>query len=141
MVEYLHPGVYVTEIAFTAKPIEGVFTSPAPVDPASAVARDAQGASTPEPDWTQHNDSDPGVTLVQLFASLSESSLFGAQPQPAARAARALTGRGVVQGLGVEGRDPGGSGDLKVSPGLALATDGRPIVAESATAARRVWKP
>jgi hypothetical protein len=28
------------------------------------------------PDWTDHNDSDPGVTLIELFAFLAESLLF-----------------------------------------------------------------
>ena len=25
------------------------------------------------PEWTDHNDSDPGITLIQLFAHLAES--------------------------------------------------------------------
>jgi hypothetical protein len=35
------------------------------------------------PDWTDHNDSDPGVTLIQLFASLAESLLYRANRIPA----------------------------------------------------------
>lgn len=31
---------------------------------------------TYEPDWTNHNPSDPGVTLVELFAYLSEMMLY-----------------------------------------------------------------
>ena len=35
------------------------------------------------PDWTDHNDSDPGVTLIQLFAFLAESLLYRANRIPA----------------------------------------------------------
>jgi hypothetical protein len=28
------------------------------------------------PEWTDHNDSDPGITLIELFAFLTESLLF-----------------------------------------------------------------
>jgi predicted phage baseplate assembly protein len=28
------------------------------------------------PEWTDHNESDPGIALVQLFAWLTETSLF-----------------------------------------------------------------
>ncbi|HEX8115946.1 MAG TPA: hypothetical protein VF521_01615, partial [Pyrinomonadaceae bacterium] len=31
---------------------------------------------TYEPDWTNHNPSDPGITLVELFAYLSEMMLY-----------------------------------------------------------------
>ena len=33
-------------------------------------------ASTRTPDWTELNDSDPGITLVQLFAFLALAVLF-----------------------------------------------------------------
>jgi hypothetical protein len=35
------------------------------------------------PDWTDHNDSDPGITLIQLFAFLTESLLYRATAFPA----------------------------------------------------------
>ena len=74
MPEYLHPGVYVTEIAHSAKPIEGVSTSTADLIGSDTIARFQQLAQH-VPDWTQHNDSDPGVTLLELFAFLTESIL------------------------------------------------------------------
>ena len=102
MVERLYPGVYVTEIPCNAKPIEGVPTSTAHTNPLPAAAREAQLPNEPTPGWTQHNDSDPGVTLLQMFAWLNESTLFAAQPHPAGRVARVPTGWGVVQGLALE---------------------------------------
>jgi hypothetical protein len=37
------------------------------------------------PDWTEHEDSDPGITLIQLFGFLTESLLFRADLSPEAR--------------------------------------------------------
>ncbi len=37
------------------------------------------------PDWTDHNDSDPGVTLLQLFAFLGEQLLYRTPPPRAQR--------------------------------------------------------
>ena len=141
MVERLYPGVYVTEIPGTAKPIEGVSTATAHTNPLPAAARDAQLPNEPVPAWTQHNDSDPGVTLLQMFAWLNESTLFATQPHPAGRVAHVPTGWGVVQGLALEGHDPGRSGNLRLSPGSALTVEGRPIEPESATVAHRAKKP
>ena len=28
------------------------------------------------PEWTNHNDSDPGITLIQLFAWMTDMQLF-----------------------------------------------------------------
>lgn len=141
MVEYLYPGVYVTEMQSHVKPIEGVATSAPPTDPLHAAAREAQLPADPAPAWTQHNGSDPGVTLLQLFAWLSESSLFRAPPNAVDHAMHASTGRGVAQGLAVEGHDPSAAGRLNLSPGLAMTPAGRPIETESATTAHRVKKP
>ena len=38
------------------------------------------------PDWTEHNDSDPGVTIVELFAFLTESLLYRQDRSPRGRA-------------------------------------------------------
>ena len=140
MVERLYPGVYVTEIPCSAKPIEGVSTATAHTSLLHAAARDVQLPNESTPGWTQHNDGDPGVTLLQAFAWLNESTLFGAPLHPARRVAHVPTGRSVVQALALEGRDPGG-GNLRVSPGSALTVEGQPIEPESATAAHRVKKP
>jgi hypothetical protein len=72
MVERVYPGVYVTEIPFDAKPIEGV--------PTASPHADAVRTSGRSPDWTEHQPSDAGITLAQLFAWVGESSLFRAQP-------------------------------------------------------------
>ena len=39
------------------------------------------------PEWTNFNDSDPGVTLIQLFAFLTESLLYRATRSPSATGA------------------------------------------------------
>jgi phage tail sheath protein FI len=82
MPEYLAPGVYVVEVEGTAKPIEGI--------PASiadrimrALAHDLRKHLVAfAPDWTDHNESDPGVTLVALFAWLAEQSLYRMEALP-----------------------------------------------------------
>ena len=32
------------------------------------------------PEWTDHNPSDPGITLVELFAYLTEMLIYRVQP-------------------------------------------------------------
>jgi hypothetical protein len=59
MAEYLHPGVYLTEVSFRSHPIEGVSTS--------------------QTDWTEPNAHDPGVTLLQ-FPAFAAESLFYRMP-------------------------------------------------------------
>jgi hypothetical protein len=52
-----------------------------------ALARDlAQRVSAFAPDWTDFNDSDPGVTIAELFAFLAESLLAGPGQSPRATA-------------------------------------------------------
>jgi hypothetical protein len=129
MVEYLHPGVYVTEIPFHAKPIDGVNTSTADGDITQAAEHSAPLSA---PDWTQHNDSDPGVTFSQLFAWLGESLLFRAP---------ANAGWGAAQGLALEPQDANKPPPVTVSRGLAIAADGRPCESESNRSAHHVRKP
>jgi len=97
MPEYLYPGVYVEETNAGVNPIPGVSTS---IDgPAlESLAADVRRAMrTHVPEWTEMNESDPGVTLVEVFAFLAESLLFRAGEIPergraaALRAAAALT--------------------------------------------------
>jgi len=132
MVEYLHPGVYVTEMPFHAKPIDGVPTSTAQGDIVHDALRSASLPSVPAPDWTQHNESDPGVTLLQVFAWLGESTLFGAP---------ANMGWGVAEGLAVESRDAGKPPEVTVSRGLAFGADGRLCESESSRSTHHVRKP
>jgi hypothetical protein len=61
MIERLHPGVYVIELPFEAKPIDGV--------------------ATPSlPDWTDDNVHDPGVTLLSLLVYTLDAPLHRAHP-------------------------------------------------------------
>ena len=102
MPEYLYPGVYVEAADAESKPIPGVSTSVGIGDPAlAAIADDLRRTiRTHAPDWTNLNESDPGVTLVELFAFLSESLLYRADRIPervrgsALRAAAALAALG-----------------------------------------------
>ena len=43
------------------------------------------------PDWTDWEAHDPGITLVELFAFLTESLLYRADPSPATRTPRCGT--------------------------------------------------
>ena len=100
MPEYLSPGVYVEEIDAGIKPIPGVSTSldgPALENLATEFRR---AMRTSVPGWTEINESDPGVTLLEIFAFLSEGLLYRANHVPergraaASRAIAALTGLG-----------------------------------------------
>ncbi|HVG04797.1 MAG TPA: hypothetical protein VM937_07620 [Burkholderiaceae bacterium] len=75
MPEYLAPGVYVTEIASEAKPIEGVSTSTAGLIGSDTVAM-LQQLVKHAPDWTEQNTHDPGVALLELLAWLAESLVY-----------------------------------------------------------------
>ena len=97
MPEYLYPGVYLEESEARVKPIPGVPTS---IDDVSlrALADDFRKATAARiPGWTDVQDADPGVTLMELFAWLTESLLYRANAIPrrvrdaAARAVTALS--------------------------------------------------
>jgi hypothetical protein len=83
MPEYLHPGVYVEDTQPGAKSIAGVATS---IDAATlgALAVELRRAmQTHVPNWTDSNESDPGITLLEVSAFLAESLLFRADQIPA----------------------------------------------------------
>ena len=82
MIERLYPGVYLAEVEFNAKPIDGVpTTQPGELGVAShAVERAAHPAHTPE--WTDHQAGDPGVTLVEVFGFLGDSLLYRTDLSP-----------------------------------------------------------
>jgi len=135
MVEHLYPGVYLSEVAFNAKPIDGVSTS----SPLARADAEHDHAVPDTPQWTQHHQGDPGITLVQLFAWFGESLLFRASP-PMANHAAAFAHWGVAQGLAVEAGDRCAP-DVSVTPGTATRADGQPIAADSPTAAHHIRKP
>jgi hypothetical protein len=96
MPEYLFPGVYVEEMDSGVKPIPGVPTS---IDRAAleSLAADFQKTlQSSVPQWTDPAESDPGVTLLEVFAFVAEGLVFRADEIPergraaARRAAAAL---------------------------------------------------
>ena len=97
MPEYLSPGVYVEEVDAGMQSIPGVSTS---IDSArfeSLVAELKKTVVAQVPAWSGSNEADPGVTLLELFAWLTENLLYRAHDIPergrnaALRAATALS--------------------------------------------------
>jgi hypothetical protein len=78
--EYLYPGVYVEESDAAVHPIPGVSLDDATLNRISADFRRTMDVHAPG--WTNQAEADPGLTLVELFAFLSESLLFRAQQIP-----------------------------------------------------------
>ena len=76
MPEYLAPGVYVLEIDAKAKPIPGVPTRIDDEELRAIALIIRERLARFGPQWTDFNDSDPGVTLLELFAFLTESLLY-----------------------------------------------------------------
>lgn len=99
MIERLYPGVYLEEVAFNAKPIDGVPTA----------------APAPAPAWTDHNTHDPGTTLLELLAYALEPLQYRAD----------LAAPGTAQGLAV--KPANADTHLQVSPGVALDSLGRTL--------------
>jgi len=73
MPEYLAPGVYIEEYDANPQPIPGVSTS---IDDATARALFDRFKDLVPPDWSGFNESDPGITLVNLLAWLAEALLY-----------------------------------------------------------------
>ena len=75
MPEYLAPGVYVVEVAARVRPIEGV-----PTSVTSFLGKDAvekwQRRLADHPSWTDHDQHDPGITMLELLAWLSETLAY-----------------------------------------------------------------
>jgi len=76
MPEYLHPGVYVVEVAAGGKPIEGVSTSTVGMISSDCINKLHRLTTVPAPEWTQYNDHDPGITVLELLAWLTESLIY-----------------------------------------------------------------
>jgi hypothetical protein len=97
MPEYLSPGVYVEEVDAGTQSIPGVSTSIDSARLQSLVAELKKTVVAQVPAWTGSSEADPGVTLLELFAWLSENLLYRAHdiPEPgrtaALRAAAALS--------------------------------------------------
>jgi len=82
MPEYLAPGVYVEEYDADPQPIPGVSTS---IDDAMARGLIERFEDLLPPDWTGFNESDPGVTLANLFSFLTENLLYQSNAETDAR--------------------------------------------------------
>jgi hypothetical protein len=80
MPEYLYPGVYVVEVAAGAKPIDGVSTSTANLIGSDCIDKLHRLATVPAPEWTDYNEHDPGVTVLELLAWLTESLVYRTEP-------------------------------------------------------------
>jgi len=74
MPEYVYPGVYVEELRAGIRPVPPVPLDDAALQGIAAELRRAVTARVPE--WTSSNESDPGITLLELFAFLGESLRF-----------------------------------------------------------------
>ncbi len=101
MPEYLAPGVYLEETDSAVKPIPGVSTS---IDGAMLESLAAEFRSvmqTHVPEWTDREESDPGVTLVEVFAFLAESLLLRADQIPERGRAAALRAASALAALGL----------------------------------------
>lgn len=70
MPEVLHPGVFVEEYGDRSKPIPGVLTSTADLLGLGSELR--QIVLRYQPDWSDRGASDPGVTLIEVLAWISE---------------------------------------------------------------------
>jgi len=79
MIEPRFPGVLLTEAGLSAKPIDGVATSNPDEVGMTPLERLAGTSIVQPPAWTQANESDPGVTQVELTAWLGESVAYRAQ--------------------------------------------------------------
>ena len=144
--EYLAPGVYVEESDAEPRSIEGVSTSTAGF---TGVYAHEMTLPAYRPEWTDPNRADPGITLVELLAWLTEAVLYRRGGRPDARAANIavfvstgpLDGKrlvvtlenlqriachGVAEGLAVE--SPGtAKSRIDVDPGSATDNGGREL--------------
>lgn len=147
MIETLYPGVYVVEVPFHAKPIDGVSTSTGPFVAASSGIAGVELPHTPSPDWTQAGSGDPGITLAQLFAFLGESLQFRVATSPLDRHLLADAGQGIADGLAVQAGPAGSGTGLNLAAGVALTPAGQPVepagqpVELDRHAAHRIRKP
>src|SRR5256885_11633784 len=124
MIEPLFPGVLLTEVAFSAKPIEGVSTSNSAFVGMTSLERLARTSTDEPPAWTETNESDPGLPLPELFAWLGESIAYRAEQNFEHFVPHTVLGTGVASGFAV---GAGHAGAPTVAPGEAVGPDGRAL--------------
>ncbi|HYT33067.1 MAG TPA: hypothetical protein VEO37_10765, partial [Thermoanaerobaculia bacterium] len=107
MPEYLSPGVYVEEMDCEVKPVPGVPTSidSAALESLAADFRNAMQAYLPQ--WTNPAESDPGVTLLEVFAFVAEGLVFRTGEIPERGRAAARRAAAALSALG-QACEPGG---------------------------------
>ena len=75
MPEYLAPGVYVVEVPARVRPIQGV-----PTSVTSFLGKDVvekwQRRLGDHPSWTDHNTHNPGITMLEMLAWISETLVY-----------------------------------------------------------------
>jgi hypothetical protein len=97
---YLQPGVYLEDTEPGIEPTAGAVPSIDAVTLGALAAELRRAIRIHVPNWTDSNESDPGITLVEVFAFLAESLLFRSDQIPergrpaARRAAAALAALG-----------------------------------------------
>ena len=82
MPEYLAPGVYVVEVEWRAKPIPGVPTRIDGEELRVMALILHERLARFHPQWTDFNASDPGVSLLELFAWMGEALIYRSEPLP-----------------------------------------------------------
>jgi len=100
MPEYLYPGVYVEETESGVRPIPGVSTSMDDSTWESLATEFRQAMRANVPSWTDANESDPGITLLDVFAFLAEGLLYRANPIPERGRTAALRAVAALAALG-----------------------------------------
>jgi len=73
---------------------------------------------TAAPDWTEHNGSDPGVTLLELSAFVADAQLY-----------RTHLAQGTVSGLAVKTHGAEAAAAVQLAPGMAVNATGEGIAA------------
>ena len=109
MPEYLSPGVYVEEMDAGVTPIPGVSTSLDGSALENLAAEFRRAMRTCVPGWTELNESDPGVTVLEIFAFLSESLVYRANQIPDRGRAAASRAMSALSRLGPACQPDGGS--------------------------------
>jgi hypothetical protein len=85
MPEILYPGVYIEEIETNPRPIEGVPTDKLTMDSLAEQLREIIRQHAPE--WSDFNSHDPGITLIQVLAWVSDTILYRISPSEEVRQA------------------------------------------------------
>lgn len=87
MPQYVSPGVYIEEIETSPRPIEGVSEFPHRLTLDSLVLQLREIVQHYEPEWSDLNSDDPGITLVELVTFLADALLYQITPSEEGRQA------------------------------------------------------